>query len=496
MSRAQSHPPPLSLSLHHSRHLSPRHTPYNPDHLSHRNSSENFNPVGPGQLGNFHSQYLPYGGSSRGDRALFSSLHSQNLSRLPSQTTLVNVDELSSQYGLDNGQRKAAHAFCKLYFLRLSSEDRAVTIFLRLLRTERQNGEIQVQMQQVQSHLDNIAVFCVQNWKPSPEQKLLKSLLCHYIIWPITSYNNLVPLVETYILDHAAQLHLRLYKDDPTVKTVVNALLLKENGNTRSAICKLVWMSLTEQSVLETFTKKVIQVYHLPTIPASPPQDIMACMALMRKVAKPLLKKDSQHGGDTGFWKDIEAELDVLFDKNGNQHDSPAYLLTLRGNRWEQEIIEQDNHKYNRSAAETIACTEEEIDAVVLPGANNAPASEDEEENTASTHEDCEVHISGLGDLAALTAAAISFTLHTYVPLVVVNTWSILYNAIISILGKLYSLVLGTRGLGIAGTPEGHGRRLSGTQGAGPLEYKGAYILRNPLDTHWIPKITGTIEFR
>jgi hypothetical protein len=94
---------------------------------------------------------------------------------------------------------------------------------------------------------------------------------------------------------------------------------------------------------LETFTKKIVQAYHLPTIPASPPQDIMACMALMvrsrshllfkmyhqclgqRKIAKPLLKKDSQRGGDTGFWRDIEAELDVLFDKNGNQRDSPAW---------------------------------------------------------------------------------------------------------------------------------------------------------------------------
>jgi hypothetical protein len=82
--------------------------------------------------------------------------------------------------------------------------------------------------------------------------------------------------------------------------------------------------------------------------------------------------------------------------------------LTLRGNRWEQEIIEQDNRKYNRSAAETIARTPEEIDAAVLPGANDVPAGEDEEENAASTHEDRrEVHISGLGDLAALATAAV-----------------------------------------------------------------------------------------
>ncbi|KAJ7340739.1 hypothetical protein DFH08DRAFT_1012878 [Mycena albidolilacea] len=267
MSRGSESPPPSSLSLHRNRHSSPRHTPYNSEHRPHRNGNENFNPPGirPGSI--IIASHL---------------LHTQDLSRLPSLTTLVNVDEFSSQYGLNNGQRKAVHAFCKM-----SSEDRAVTIFLRLLRMERQNDEIQVQMQQVQSHLDNIAAFCVQNWKPSPEQvKLLKSLLRHYIIRPVISYNNLVPLVETYILDHAAQLRLGLYKDDPTVKTVVNALLVKENGNTRSAIRKLVWTSLTERSSLETFTKKIVQAYHLPTIPASPPQDIMACMALMRKIAQ------------------------------------------------------------------------------------------------------------------------------------------------------------------------------------------------------------------
>jgi hypothetical protein len=40
------------------------------------------------------------------------------------------------------------------------------------------------------------------------------------------------------------------------------------------------------------------------------------------------------------------------------------------------------------------------------------------------------------------------------------------------------------------------GGLLSGIQGAGPLAYEGAYILRNPLDAQWIPKISGTIEFR
>lgn len=81
--------------------------------------------------------------------------------------------------------------------------------------------------------------------------------------------------------------------------------------------------------------------------------------------------------------------------------------LTLRGNRWEQEIIEQDNRKYNHLGTESRARTQEEIDAAALPGANDAAADEDEEENAGSAHEDREVHISGLGDLAALATSAV-----------------------------------------------------------------------------------------
>ncbi|KAF7364702.1 hypothetical protein MVEN_00340000 [Mycena venus] len=375
--RSSESPPPLSLGVQRIRSSPQRSTPYNLDHRPRRN--ENYDPIGPGHPGNFHSQYLPYSGnaSSAGyDRTTLSMMQNiDHSNRLPALTSLVNVDELSAEYGLDTTQRKAAHVFCKM-----SSEDRAMTIFLRLLRSECRSDEIQGQIQQMQSHLDNIAAFCIQSWKPSPEQ-------------------------VTYIMDHTTALRLGLYKDDPTVKAVVNALLVKENSNTRSAIRKWVWSSLTEKVSLESFAKKVVDAYHLPVIPAKPPQDIMASIALMRKVAQPLLKKESQRGGDTGFWRDLEAELDVLYEKNGNQRDSPAWL------KWEQEIIEKDNRKYNRSAVERNARTQQEIDAAVLPGSRTpdnvaAPGTSDNDDHL-STHEDREVHISGLGDLAALATGPI-----------------------------------------------------------------------------------------
>ncbi|KAJ7038974.1 hypothetical protein C8F04DRAFT_1392767 [Mycena alexandri] len=377
--------------------LSQRYGPYDSDRGRH-SQNENWMPSGPGQSGNF-PQYIPYNGPSRTyDHTQF-SITDQN-SRLPALTTLVSVDELSTQYGLDSAQRKAAHTFCKL-----GSEDRSATLFLRLLKTERQNEEIQEQMQQMLANLEDIAAYCKQTWKPSKEQtKLLKALLRHYLIRPITSYNNLVAIVETYIVDHTASLRLELYKKDPTVKQVVHEMLAAENNAQRSALRKLVFNSVKEKNSLDHFCKKIINSYHLPTLPTSPPQDIMASLALMRQIAKPLLGKDTTRGGDTGFWADLESELDVLYAKNGNERDSAEWR------KWELEIITQDNRKYNRHAAESNARTQAEIDAAMLvpPSHANPAAGENEDDDEGMVNEDRQVHISGLGNLAALAAGPVS----------------------------------------------------------------------------------------
>ncbi|KAJ7640100.1 hypothetical protein DFH06DRAFT_251657 [Mycena polygramma] len=374
-----------------------RHTPYNSEQRYRRNDRENWNPSGPGQPGDFGSQYPAYSSSfSAGyDRipGPFSTLQNNGQDpRMPALTT-VSIDELSTEYGLDSTQRKAAHRFSKL-----SGEDRSTMLFLRLLGAERQNAELQTQMVELKTHVESIGAFCMQTWRPSKEQvKLLKSLLRHYLIRPITSYTRLVAIVETYIHDHARQLRLELYKQDPTVKAVVHDLLALENNNIRSSLRKLVFASVEEKKPLRKFTQKTIDSYHLPTIPSTPPQDIMACVALMRKVARPLVGKKNPRGGDTGFWLALEGALDKLFDKLGNDRRNAAWV------QWETEVIAEDNDTYSRCGAETNARTQEEIDAVLLAGGNgNATTTANEEEEDGSV-EDRGVRVDGLGDIAALS---------------------------------------------------------------------------------------------
>ncbi|KAJ6467081.1 hypothetical protein C8R47DRAFT_33467, partial [Mycena vitilis] len=261
-------------------------------------------------------------------------------------------------------------------------------IFVRLQHTENQSNELQRQIAGLQSKLESVGAFCAESWKPSGEQiKLLKSLLRHYIIRPITSYSNLVPIVKTYILDHARSLRLELYKTDPTVKTAIHDLLGVENGSVRSALRKLVFASVKGKIPLMKFSKKTIDAYHLPTIPDTPPQGIMACLAFFRKVAHPLAHKTYARGGDSGFWRDVEKGLDVLFEKNGNDRSSREWL------EWEKQIIDEDNCRYNRSGAETSARSQEDIDVATRPrGAGNESDEEDE------VPEDRDISVDGLGD--------------------------------------------------------------------------------------------------
>ncbi|KAJ6453236.1 hypothetical protein C8R47DRAFT_1229111 [Mycena vitilis] len=99
----------------------------------------------------------------------------------------------------------------------------------------------------------------------------------------------------------------------------------------------------------------------------------------------------------SGFWRDVEKGLDVLFEKNGNDRSSREWL------EWEKQIIDEDNCRYNRSGAETSARSQEDIDVATRPrGAGNESDEEDE------VPEDRDISVDGLGDLAATTAGPVS----------------------------------------------------------------------------------------
>ncbi|KAJ6598063.1 hypothetical protein B0H10DRAFT_1959481 [Mycena sp. CBHHK59/15] len=184
----------------------------------------------------------------------------------------------------------------------------------------------------------------------------------HYIIQPITSYNNLVDIAETYVYDHSKRLHLQLYQTDPMVKSQAHEFF--------SAVSE-VFAGVKAKELLTAFGDKVVKKYHLPTIPNMLPIEILACLALMRKIALLLMTNEAQraHGGDYGFW-------------------------------WEKEIVAEDDAKYVRQGAESSAHTRSDTNAAMSAATTDGFSDDDDDDENSCDGR--EVNVSELDNLAAL----------------------------------------------------------------------------------------------
>ncbi|KAJ6537583.1 hypothetical protein B0H10DRAFT_2232577 [Mycena sp. CBHHK59/15] len=302
-------------------------------------------------------------------------------------STTVNIDRIANESKMSTEQRRSVHEFAQM-----SSSDRHTHLFLRVVQTENRLETIIANQVSMQTTLACLLSLASQGWKPSDAQdKLLKGLLRHYHIKPNGTYTAVVSTVQNYILDHAEDLHLVVYKTDPIVKKVIDKCLADYYNNLKSSFRKLVFTGVTKKVALKKFCRMIVDKHHLPIIPDLVPQPILAAMALMREVASPLVVVANQKGADTGFWPNLEDELDALYKKNGSDRKSPAWL------EWEKNIIQDDNTKYDRaSRSRDTATSREELDLAAGLGA--APSNGDAGGGLTG-----DVDIDDLGNIAATT---------------------------------------------------------------------------------------------
>ncbi|KAJ6613838.1 hypothetical protein B0H10DRAFT_200928 [Mycena sp. CBHHK59/15] len=268
-------------------------------------------------------------------------------------STTVNIDRIANESKMSIEQRRSAHEFSQM-----NSSDRQTHLFLRAVQTENRLEGIIANQVSMQMTLTCLLSLSSQGWKPSEAQeKLLKGLLRHYHIKPNGTYTSVVSTVQNYILEHAEDLHLAVYKTDPIVKKITDKLLADAYNYLKSAFRKLVFDAVTKKVALKKFCRMIVDKHHLPIIPDIVPQSIIAAMALMRKVAGPLAVVTNKKGADTGFWPKLENELDALYEEYGSDRKSAAWL------EWEKNIIADDNAKYDRGNHGRDAATScEELD--------------------------------------------------------------------------------------------------------------------------------------
>ncbi|KAJ6617229.1 hypothetical protein B0H10DRAFT_2033986, partial [Mycena sp. CBHHK59/15] len=126
----------------------------------------------------------------------------------------------------------------------------------------------------------------------------------------------------------------------------------------------MLFVALSKKTSLKTFSKNIIQKYHLLVIPDIIPNRLLAPLALMRQVAKPLVTRENKKGADTGFWSTLEDELEVLYQSHGEDRESLEWIA------WEIKIIAGDDAAYMRGVNEAVAFSRQELDATAGSGEN------------------------------------------------------------------------------------------------------------------------------
>ncbi|KAI0323956.1 hypothetical protein GY45DRAFT_1398292 [Cubamyces sp. BRFM 1775] len=258
----------------------------------------------------------------------------------------LDVERTLHQYQLQ-GRRGDVHQF-----LQLNMDAKLSAMFLHVLKLEQAHTalhEAHVKLEQenaaLNSELKEIKQLCQLAWHPSKAQmRLIRSLVRHYIVKPMASYNTLADHAKHYISQNASKLRLELYNTDQTVRVTLNTHINEVVNQMKSAFRKALFVACRNSTPLESFTRNMLDNYHLPAIPAETPVALLGTFAMMRRIALPLAQQSSngRRGGDTGFWRAVENELENAYNTiTGKDRNNDAEWIS-----WSQTEIAGDHERF------------------------------------------------------------------------------------------------------------------------------------------------------
>ncbi|KII85796.1 hypothetical protein PLICRDRAFT_296457 [Plicaturopsis crispa FD-325 SS-3] len=261
-----------------------------------------------------------------------------------------------------------------------------VYLFIYVLVLLQSNQQISADLAAVKSSLVRMQNLAESNWKLSkPQQAMLKSIVRHTLIIPRGTYGDIAEAAAAHVKAQAGTINLTQYITDPTVRIVVDGFLVRQVNEFRSNLRKSLFSAVKDKKPLRKLARELVDAYHLPTVPDIIPNNILATLALMREVAAPLVGQSNVR--DTKFWKNLEVALDDLYGKEQNGEDRQS----LAWKQWETNIIHKDEETYRARSAASVPATRQEI-------------MQNTEQLTDV--EDRDVHMSELGDFAAVLAGA------------------------------------------------------------------------------------------
>ncbi|KAK7684303.1 hypothetical protein QCA50_012627 [Cerrena zonata] len=300
--------------------------------------------------------------------------------REPPNTALQNarfVDMVANSVELAPKQRDQLHTLVTL------SADLQLVTLGAMLMSEANTSAIMVAMQKDQAkRLTKLERLISESWTLSKGQEnLIKIMVRHYLIREVSGYGVPIDMrVQKYIKKYAGKFKLGdIYPSDRIVKMAVDDYVHSSQTIVRGNFRRQIFESLTKQMPFNLFVSRTITDYHQhgksSKLDEKALTGIRGQLAILRHCAMPLVSeaakkkrrtksrsKDnttSEHSNapndnngertahnkaiDTGFWKDVNALLEIKYRELGKDRQSDNWKVYYTG------LITNDLEKYGNA---------------------------------------------------------------------------------------------------------------------------------------------------
>ncbi|RDX43346.1 hypothetical protein OH76DRAFT_1487928 [Lentinus brumalis] len=256
----------------------------------------------------------------------------------PSAQTLPpdSISRMATHLQLADKERQSLHAFNKL-----DDSRKLLELYASMLKSRQDSTQILEGLKGIQKRQDDLERLVGKRWELTNNHKeALKVLVAHYVASPQPSYNDLLSSLEKYIIKHAAALTLEQYVDNKVVRTAVNGYLGTEINNKKNQYRKLIFTSVLNKVALNRIAEEIIKNWHTKPKPQVLSDKWLAQIALEREIAVPIAHIKSAKGGDTGFWRTVNARVKKLHEQNGTSRKDARWI------EWQTGIISADREKF------------------------------------------------------------------------------------------------------------------------------------------------------
>ncbi|KAH9851931.1 hypothetical protein C2E23DRAFT_886156 [Lenzites betulinus] len=280
------------------------------------------------------------------------------------------LEMLISKFHLDD-QRQSIHEFTEMPL-----EHMLTVLFMQNLRLAARFDAVALEVSALQPRLSNIEDHTSAAWTPSKAQsKLARAIARHYLLKPVSTYTRVGNLTRKYIRNNADKMRLRIYREDMTARVTLNDYIDEQVSQLKSSFRKAIFASCRKKTSLRAFARNMLDNYHIPPVPIEVPLAVLGTLALLREIAEPLCNKANPKGGDTGFWKDVEARLLKLYE----ELECNNRLTDAKWIEWAREMVAKDvlNFAVGSNANAIRAMTRDELNALVGLSANDTPMDDD-----------------------------------------------------------------------------------------------------------------------